>query len=131
MRPSLWLLLPAVCLYAGDLSLTLAGQPASYWAGDYTTVTEYNPVWSPLLSRHPLLFVAGAITVLAVFATIILKWRHPLAAWLAVGVALGSAIGGSSWFARHGTAGWLLAVLYLSAATYLSRLCWRRAIAAT
>ena len=131
MRPRLWLLLPAVCLHAGDLSLTLAGQPASYWAGDYATATEYNPIWSPLLARHPAAFVAGALVWLAVFAAIILKWRHPLAAWLAIAVAMGSALGGSSWFARHGAAGWLLAVLYLSAAAHLSRLCWRRAIAAT
>lgn len=129
MRARLWLLLPTVCLYAGDLALTLAGQPEAYWVGDYSTAEEYNPVAYPLLVRHPALFLAGAIVWLAVFATVVLCWHHPLAAWLAIGVALGSALGGSTWFARHGTMGWLLAVVYLSAAAFLSRACWRRAIA--
>lgn len=78
MRARLWLLLPAVCLYLGDLSLTLAGQPEAYWAGDYAAAAEYNPIAYPLLAQHPAVFGGGALGWLAVFTTIVLRWREQL-----------------------------------------------------
>ncbi len=130
VRARLWLLLPAVCLFAGDISMTLAGQPATYWAGDYSTAAEYNPIVFPLLARHPALFVAGALLWLGLAAALVLLWRHSLTVWLAMAIALGSALGASTWLARHGAGGWILAVVYLSAAAIISRACWRRALVA-
>ncbi|MBP3960323.1 hypothetical protein J8F10_34275 [Gemmata sp. G18] len=128
MRARLWLLLPAVCLFAGDISMTLMGQPDTYWAGDYSTAAEYNPIAYPLLARHPALFVAGMLLWLGLSAALVLWWRHPITVWLAMAIALGSALGASTWLARHGSIGWLGAIAYLSVAAVISRACWRRAI---
>ena len=51
MSRRLWLLLPAVVLYSADIGFTLAGQPAAYWAGDYSQPAEHNPLAHALLAR--------------------------------------------------------------------------------
>lgn len=127
MRSRLWLLAPAAALYAGDVGLTLAGQPAAYWAGDYRSAVEANPIAYPLLARGPWPFVGLAAGWLAVLSAVVVRWRHPAAGWLAVLVAAAHAVGGASWLARAGPWGPGAAVGYLAAAAQASGWCWRRA----
>lgn len=121
-----WLLAPAAGLCAADVGLTLAGQPAEYWAGDYATAVEVNPVAYALLAVGPGVFVAFAVCWLAVLAAVVLRWPHPLGGWLAVGVAIVHAIGGSSWLAHSGGWGLVAASVYLAVAAQASTWCWRQ-----
>lgn len=127
MSRRLWLLLPALCLYSVDIALTLAGQPVAYWNGDYTQASEHNPIAYPLLTLHPALFAGAAVAWAVIFGTIVLLWRSRLSDWLAILLTLGHAVGGSTWLARHGAGGWVLAVAYLGVAAWLAGICWRRA----
>jgi hypothetical protein len=127
MARRLWLLLPALLLYSADISFTLAGQPAAYWAGDHSQPAEHNPLAHFLLRQHPALFAGAAGAWAVAFSAIVVLWRHRVSDWTATLLAFGHAIGGSTWLARHGPGGWALAVAYLALAAAFSRACWRRA----
>ncbi|QDU18328.1 hypothetical protein [Urbifossiella limnaea] len=126
MRSRLWLLAPAAALYAGDVALTLAGQPAQYWGGEYGSALEANPVAYPLLARGPWLFVASAVGWFAVLSAVVVTWRRPFAGWVAVVVAAAHAVGGACWLARIGPWGLVAAVGYLAAGAQASTWCWCR-----
>ena len=121
-----WMFAPAGLLLAADIVLTLVGQPREYWAGDYGTAVEANPIAFPFLLRSPWLFVAATVIWGLFVGTLVLAWRHPTSAWVAVLVAVGHAIGGSSWLVRWGPCGWGVAIGYLAVASQVSRSCWRR-----
>jgi len=126
-RGRLWLLAPAAALYAGDVGLTLAGQPAAYWAGAYGAAVEVNPVAHPLLAHSPWAFAAAAGCWLAVLAAVIGCGPRRAAGWVAAAVAVAHAVGGSSWLVRAGPWGLAAAAAYLVAAAAASSWCWRRA----
>jgi len=54
MRQCFWLLQPAWYLCAAEVTLTLAGQTAAYWNGDYSQAIEHDPIARPFL-----LFIPG------------------------------------------------------------------------
>lgn len=122
----LWLLAPAAILYVTDVGLTLAGQSAAYWAGDYGTAVEANPIAHLLLAHSPWLFVGLAVVWLALFSVVLIGWQHPWVGWVAVIVATAHAIGGASWLARHGGWGLVAAIAYITAVSQASGWCWRR-----
>jgi hypothetical protein len=93
----------------------------------YSQPAEHNPLAHALLARHPALFAGAAVAWAVAFSAIVLLWRHRAAGWVAVLLAFGHAIGGSTWLARHGPGGWALAVVYLMLAAWFARASWRRA----
>lgn len=123
----LWFLLPALSFYAADIGLTLTGQPAAYWGGDYSQAVEHNPLAYPILAWHPVWFVGAGLAWAVVFSTVIVLWQNRISDWIAVLLAFGHAVGGSTWLARHGVGGLLLAIVYLAVASKVSGACWRRA----
>lgn len=127
MDRRLWLLLPALGLYAADIGLTLSGQSAAYWGGDYSQALEHNPLAYPILVRHPAWFVGAGLAWAVVFSTVILLWRNHISNLLAVFLACGHAFGGSTWLARHGVGGLLLAIVYLVVTSKVTGACWQRA----
>ena len=104
--------------------LTLAGQSESYWAGEHSTASELNPLGYPLLAFSPWLFIAVAVSWLGLFSAFIIGLPRRLAGWLAVGIALGHALGGSTWLSRD--FGIVAAVAYLAIGAELSAWCWRQ-----
>lgn len=126
MGPRLWLLAPAAVLYTVDVGLTLAGQPPSYWAGDYGSAVEANPVAYALLALGPGPFAGLAVAWLAGVSALVAGWRHRLTGWVAVVVAVAHAVGGASWLTRAGPWGLAAAGAYLAAAAQVSGWCWRR-----
>ncbi len=126
MQARVWLLAPAATLYCGDVTFTLVGQPHGYWQGDYQLAQEANPLAHVLLARSPWLFLGVATAWLMLLSAVILFWRHPLATWTAVLLAIGHAIGAASWFTPYGVWGYAMAVVYLVAAAQATGWCWKR-----
>jgi hypothetical protein len=124
MIASRWrFILLMLAVYAADVGLTLAGQAADYWAGDYSLANEGNPLARPFLAGSPWLFLAGAVVWGTVLAAVVLLWRHRAGEWLAVLCTLGHAFGGACWLALYGAVGWVFVLLYLVAVTMGLRWC--------
>jgi len=60
----LWLCLPAIVLCDADGFLTLAGQPAAYWSGEFTAAREGHAVPAWFLTLHPVAFAAAGVPYL-------------------------------------------------------------------
>ncbi|MGL4419096.1 MAG: hypothetical protein ACRCZF_00395 [Gemmataceae bacterium] len=125
MRSRYWLLLPAVVLFAADVGLTLTGQPPAYWAGDFSTAIEANPIAYPILANSPWLFIGLATLWLILVSIIVVRWNHVLSGWMAVFVAFAHAIGGASWLVKLGPWGLFAAIVYIAGAAQLANWCWR------
>ena len=96
-RRLIGLCLVPVLLAVLDGSVTLIGQPAAYWAGDYSQVREGTPGFRVLLTYGPTAYVAGfAVWVLA-FVGMILLLPSTLALAVCLQFTLGHAIGAFSW----------------------------------
>ena len=72
MRLCLAPLLPKIL----DMTLTLAGQCAAYWNGDYSQVAEDNPLMRWFLEQHPLGFVVVSLVGMAFYVCLI-YWLPP------------------------------------------------------
>ena len=121
-----WLVLPVALLFGLDVTFTLIGQPASYWAGDRRTANEANPFAYELLVLHPGLFVGLALAWTALLGAVIVRRTHRPSTALAMIVAIAHALGGSSWLLRSGDWGLALAGGYLVLASQFCFWCWRR-----
>jgi hypothetical protein len=86
-----------VLLSLTDWALTLAGQPAAYWAGDYSQANELSPTFHNLLGGHPALFVLGVLAWVASFVALIVLLPNTPAVMLSLAVAFGHANGAASW----------------------------------
>ncbi len=99
--PRWWLCLSALVPFAADVGITLAGQPKSYWTGDYTTAHEGNPLARWPLAYHPAAFVVAAVFAAAAYITV-LVWG---ASWLALVLAFALVVG-IHWLFVPGYSGW-------------------------
>ncbi|MBN1419780.1 MAG: hypothetical protein JXP34_13455 [Planctomycetes bacterium] len=98
VRRAVGLALPLLAARGIDAALTLAAQPAAYWAGEYGHAAEASIGLGRLLTHHPLLYVAGEVAwaasaaaltivlprVLALIGTIAFVFLHTAGAatWL-------------------------------------------------
>jgi hypothetical protein len=126
MKRGAWLCVPALACYALDVTLTLAGQPAAYWRGDYGAVQEANPLARWLLECSPSAFAGAALGWAVAFTLLLSCWRSRLAVLAALALTLFHAIGAATWLWPRGAAGKFGAVLVLVLARWLWALCWRR-----
>lgn len=122
-----WLCLTPLVAFALDLGLTLLGQEQRYWRGEYEAAIEYNPLWYPLLTFHPIAFLGAVFCCPLAYASLLLLWNHRFAVVIAVFMALQHAIGAASWLARNGLWGWFAAILVIALLERLQTLSWRRA----
>jgi hypothetical protein len=74
-------------LCAADGLITLWGQPAAYWSGEFRVVREGNPLAAWFLTVHPLAFVAAAVPYLLVVVGTIMLLPQRWAAAVAIGIA--------------------------------------------
>ena len=91
------LCLPSAAAASLDAVLTLRGQSAEYWAGNYARVNELSPTFHHLLAYHPLAFVAGILAWLLIFGTIILLLPRMLALAMSLAVTIGHTWGATTW----------------------------------
>jgi len=107
-----------------DLTVTLIGQSAEYWSGDWSAVTEGNPIPHWLLSRHPLALCAGIAVWISLFCIAIVRLRLPVARLVAFVVMLGHATAASTWLLQKGLPGILYATGLLLILKQLDRFIW-------
>lgn len=96
-RRLLGLCIPPVMFAALDGALTLTGQSAEYWAGNYGRVNELSPTFNHLLAYHPLAFAAGSLAWMLVFCGMILLMPPMLALTTSIAVTVGHALGSMTW----------------------------------
>lgn len=91
------LCLVPVLLAVLDGSVTLIGQPAAYWAGDYSQVREGTPGFRELLTYGPAAYVGGLAVWVLAFVGMILLLPSTLALAVCLQFTLGHALGAFSW----------------------------------
>jgi hypothetical protein len=100
-----WLCIAPAAACVLDAGLTLAYQPADYWAGRFGAVNEVSPIDRWMLLRHPLAFVAWVATWITAFSFAIryLPTRAGMA--VALTLILGNVSGAYSWVSWRVPAG--------------------------
>jgi hypothetical protein len=106
-----------------DGCLTLRGQSAEYWSGDFRLAEELNPLGLWALERHPIVFAIVLCCWIGVFAASILFLPTNLAMLVSFAVQMGHTLGASSWVIRE--YGWLACVPVLIASRLVLDLAWR------
>ena len=107
-----------------DLTVTLSGQSAEYWSGDWSVVTEGNPIPHWLLTQHPLALCAGIAAWITLFCTAIIRLRLPVARVVAFVVMLGHATAASTWLLRMGPSGIFYTACLLLVLKQLDQFIW-------
>jgi hypothetical protein len=92
---------PPLLLSLVDWTVTLLGQPAEYWAGDYTQANERSPTFFNLLVSHPAAFAAGFFLWIGVFVALIVLLPKTPAMMLSLAVAFAHTNGATSWILPH------------------------------
>jgi hypothetical protein len=98
--------LPCLMALALDVTLTMRGQPAEYWAGDYAQTNEGAPFHRKLYAIHPAAAVAGHTVWAGILIGLILLLPEVLAVILAIAVVFGHAAGAYTWLEGGVATGW-------------------------
>ncbi len=125
IRNPFWLVLLPIAVCLADVGLTLQGQPAEYWQGEYRVANEANPLPHFFLEWHPLAFAGLALAWIAVFAIVILILPRRWALCTCLAVIVGHTIGTLSWLLRNRPFGPWFAVLFLVTVVVLALPTWR------
>lgn len=98
VRSRLWgLCFPPFLLSVCDGAVTLWGQSAEYWRGNYAAVNEISPTFHQLLRLHPVAFGIGVMVWAAVFVGILLLLPDTLALIVSIAVTFGHTAGTATW----------------------------------
>lgn len=98
-KSKLWLCLPFFLLFLVDAGITLAGQPAEYWAGNREYANEAFPVFAWGLKNGPWTFVLLCMAWLAMFCALIVFIPHVLSEILSLALVNGHTWGAMTWLA--------------------------------
>jgi len=116
----LGLCLPPLVFVALDNGLTLLGQSAKYWAGNYRSANEVSPTFNYLLQIHPAAFVMGSLVWAALIVAVILLLPDFLALITSIVVTFGHTIGAATWLLYRFNYGYQMCLgLLLVASTIL------------
>ena len=88
-------------LFLIDISLTLWGQPASYWAGDYTSAIETSPEVRRVMMIHPALLFLMIAVWMGVIVLLIHLLPRLFAELFSVATTIAHTACASSWLNRH------------------------------
>ena len=94
--------LPPILFFAVDMGMTLWGQPAAYWAGDYSKVNEASPALESWLRVSPLAFVAGCAGIALAAIALVVLLPDVLALVASIAGVMGGAFGASTWLIYSG-----------------------------
>jgi hypothetical protein len=96
-KNAVWLCGPPAFLSFLDALVTLYGQSASYWSGNYQCVNEISPTFNQLLHIHPGAFLLGGAAWIVVLSAMILLLPEVLALSVAMAITLGHITAINSW----------------------------------
>jgi hypothetical protein len=96
-RRLLGLGLPCLLAFSFDIGMTMYGQPAEYWAGDYSQTNEGSPFFRNLFQVHPGAAAGGEALWAAIIIVGIVLLPEVLATIAAVAIVFGHTAGGFTW----------------------------------
>ena len=115
-----------LCLLASaDVGLTLNGQPARYWQGEWHVVDEANPLGRWLLHVHPLALGLTVLVETALAGILLVVWPTQRSSRFVVLLAALHALGAASWLTRFGPLGCVSACLLLAVTLHFAGVLWR------
>ncbi len=85
-----------VVLTIADATVTLIGQPKSYW-DDYATVAELAPAFAYLLKVHPMMFVLGVLVWIVIYLALIRYSRAYISIIISISFIIGHFLGALTW----------------------------------
>jgi hypothetical protein len=88
---------PCLLAFAFDVGMTMHGQPAEYWAGDYSLTNEASPVFRKLFQIHPAAAAAGEGVWLSIIFLGIVLLPESLATIMTIAIVFGHTAGGFTW----------------------------------
>ena len=91
-----WFCLPVLLCMAMDAAVSLAFQPAAYWANP-ASLREGNTAWAALMAMGPLAFVGGFALYGLVVAALLVWLTGALQKVLGMFVLLAHSYGAASW----------------------------------
>ena len=97
----LWLCVPPILFALCDYAVTMWGQPKEYWAGDYESAIEANPLVLWCMNVHPALFHGLTFVWIASFCTLILKTPRVLARVTSLTISYTHASCAGTWLYRE------------------------------
>jgi len=100
-RTEFWVVLPAVVMIFADAIVTLALQPAAYWAESFLNRTEDSPLGSALLAGHPAWFAVFVVLWAAFVVLLVGRLRDPWKHMLALTIVVGHTAGLYSWLGHR------------------------------
>ncbi|MCX7045874.1 MAG: hypothetical protein NTX50_10380 [Candidatus Sumerlaeota bacterium] len=99
-----WLCLAPLVAGVTDYVLTLLGQSAKYWGGNYHATRESAPHARWLLQLHPAWFLVAAALYIMAYCAAIVVLPARLSKTLAIGLVIGHCWGVASWLQyRYGS----------------------------
>jgi hypothetical protein len=95
------LCLPPMLIGILDGSITLVGQPAEYWAGNYSRAVEGNPTFYGMMIISPWAAVALFAIWMGLCVGLILLLPDTLALIVSIAVTLWHSVGAATWLLFH------------------------------
>jgi hypothetical protein len=96
-RRLLGLCLPPLLFSTFDAGITLYGQSAAYWAGEYHWALEGSPTPNHLLQIHPLAFALGILAWQMLFVVAILLLPDVLSLIACIAITFGHTACAATW----------------------------------
>ncbi len=91
-----WFCLPVLFCMAADAAVSLACQPAAYWANP-AALREGNSAWAALMAKGPAAFIGGFVVYGLVVAALLVWLTGALQKVLGMFVLLAHSYGAASW----------------------------------
>ena len=122
----LWLCLPFILVFLCDGSITLYGQPAAYWAGDFSLANEAFPAFNWALQQHPGVFILQSLAWAVVFCLLILLLPDFLSEVTCVALVQGHTWGVMTWLVYTLQLNYYLCLLFFLCIAIVLVFCYRR-----
>ena len=122
----IWLCLPFILVFLCDGSITLYGQSAGYWAGNYSLSNESFPAFDWALQQHPMVFIAQSLVWVTAFCLLILALPNFLSEVTSFALVQGHTWGVMTWFVYSLQLNYYLCLLYFLGIALILVYCFRR-----
>jgi len=113
-KSKVWFCIPPIVLCLIDSTITLIGQSAEYWQGNYELANEGCPPMCVMLQMHPLAFEGAIFAWIFAFVAVLLLVPRWLGRSLSIAILLGHTWGTYTWLEfRFHYGYWTMIALFL------------------